>query len=106
VHKRNHRARQHGSYGSGRLYDIRVYGGINSREGLAEDEYARDLVMRSGIEYDLVDLSKGIGTRLLAKLQGVSQTPALVDGSESSRLLVGVNEISRYVKEHANHKLN
>ena len=69
-----------------------------------EDESARDLLRRSGISFELVDLSRGIGPNLRAKLKGISQTPALFDGNKPPGLFVGVNEITRYIKERNDRK--
>ena len=63
-----------------------------------EDEYARDLLRRSGIGFDVVDLSKGLGPKLRGRLQGVKLTPTLIDGKEPPRMFVGIAEISEYLR--------
>ena len=67
-----------------------------------EDQLAKDLLKRSGLDYDLADLSKGLGLKLRARLIGVKQTPTLVDGSNPRQFYVGINEISQFAKSHAN----
>ena len=67
-----------------------------------EDAYARDLLKSSGVDFELVDLSAGIGPRLRARLQGVRQTPTLLDRDRSPQLYAGMKEISDYVTEHKN----
>lgn len=62
-----------------------------------QDALAKDLLKKSGLKFDLVDLSNGIGTRLGARLKGVTQTPTLIDGNSPSRSYIGVREISRYI---------
>jgi glutaredoxin len=62
-----------------------------------QDALAKDLLRKSGLKFDLVDLSNGIGTRLGARLKGVRQTPTLIDGNSPSRSYIGIREISRYI---------
>ena len=69
-----------------------------------DDQLAKDLLKRAGLDYDLADLSKGIGLRLRARLIGVKQTPTLVDGSKPRQFYVGISEISQFAKSHSNPK--
>lgn len=64
-----------------------------------EDEYARKLLRSSGVSFELVDLSKGIGRKLRARLKGIRRTPALFDEHNPPGMFLGINEIVRYVKE-------
>lgn len=68
------------------------------------DEYARNLLRRSGVSFELVDLSKGIGPKLRARLRGIRLTPALVDENKPPGIFFGVNGIVQYVNERANPK--
>ena len=63
-----------------------------------QDASARDLLRKSAVKFDLVDISKGIGPRLSARLKGVKQTPTLLDGNNPQKLYAGVKEISQYIE--------
>ena len=80
--------------------------GVTVAKLSSEDEYARNLLKRSGVDFHLVDLSSGIGQRLRARFLGVRQTPVLVDGNNPPRFYSGVKEISQYVMEHNNSSQN
>lgn len=62
-----------------------------------EDFRAKDILKRSGIEFDLVDLSRGIKTNLFARIRGVKETPTLEVGESSGKRYVGLKAISDYV---------
>jgi hypothetical protein len=64
-----------------------------------QDAQAKDFLKKSGVEFDLVDLSKGTRVKIMARLRGVTETPTLLDESSSSRRYVGLTGISRYVSE-------
>ena len=64
-----------------------------------EDIRARDILRRSGIEFDLVDLSKGVKTSLVARIHGVKETPTLEIRESALKRCVGLKAISDYVNE-------
>jgi hypothetical protein len=67
-----------------------------------QDAHAKQIVTRSGIEFDLVDVSKSVRARLTGKLSGIKQTPTLLVETSPSRRYVGLQEISRYLAERQN----
>ena len=71
-----------------------------------QDATAKDFLRKSGLKFDVVDLSEGIWTRLGARLKGVRQTPTLLDRSRSPQLLVGLKEISEYATRYKNTRLS
>ncbi len=62
-----------------------------------QDAQAKDLLKKSGFDFDLVDLSKGMRTGLIARIRGVKETPTLEVGHGSARRYVGLKAISDYV---------
>ena len=71
-----------------------------------QDELARDLLRKSGLKFDLIDLSNGFRTRLWARLKGVRKTPTLLDGNSPKRTYVGVGEIFNYIRSNQTAKEN
>jgi hypothetical protein len=71
-----------------------------------DDALAKDLLRKARLRFDLVDLSDGIGTRLAARLNGVTQTPTLLDRNSPSKLHIGLKEISRYISSNQPGKEN
>jgi glutaredoxin len=65
-----------------------------------QDKEAKQVMKRSGIPFELVDLSKGRRAMLMARFQGVKETPALRIENESAKLYVGVNAITNYLRDN------
>ena len=59
----------------------------------------KDLLKKSGIDFETVDLSKGLRTRISAKLQHVSETPTLIVESSPPKRYEGVKAITQYLME-------
>ena len=64
-----------------------------------QDAQAKDLLKKSGIPFELIDISKGFRTRIGAKRSGVAETPTLLDRESVSKRYVGLKAISQYVAE-------
>ena len=64
-----------------------------------QDAQAKDFLKKSGVEFDLIDLSKGMRVKIRARLRGVTETPTVLDENSPSRRYVGLTGISRYVSE-------
>jgi hypothetical protein len=64
-----------------------------------QDSLAKNMLRKSGFQFELVDLSKGIRTRLKGALSGIKQTPTLLVETSPSKRYVGVEEISQYLTE-------
>ncbi len=62
-----------------------------------EDAEAKALLKRSGIDFELVDLSVGTKNRFTGLIRGVRKTPTL--RTESGETYTGLNAISKYVSE-------
>ena len=65
-----------------------------------QDAQAKDLLKKSGIPFELIDISKGFRARIGAKRSGVTETPTLLDGESVSKRYVGLKAISLYVAEN------
>ena len=64
-----------------------------------DDAWAKNSLAKLGIQFDLVDLSKGIGNRLKGTLRGIHETPTLMIESSPSKRYVGAKEISLYLSD-------
>jgi hypothetical protein len=63
-----------------------------------EDKQAREILMRSGMRFEVVDLSEGRGRgKLVALYRGVRNTPTLWVGGGHHREYEGVRAISGYI---------
>lgn len=67
-----------------------------------EDLYAKAVLKRSGLDFEIADISKGILTRLQAKVKGITQTPTLIAGNDSQRRFVGIKEIQKFLADKKN----
>ena len=66
---------------------------------LTQDAQAKDFLMKSGVDFDLVDLSKGAKARIVARIRGVRETPTLEVRQGSVKRYVGLKSISEYLSE-------
>lgn len=67
-----------------------------------DEELARLLLKRSRVDFEIVDLSKNVGTKLLARLKGITRTPTLAEENGSGRRFVGIKEIQKFLAEEKN----
>lgn len=87
-----------------------VHTNIDYAEGLGltklspEDSFAKDVLRRSGIKYDLVDLSDGLRTRISARIKGVKKTPTLLHNDSTPQRFVGIKAISEYATAISHHE--
>jgi hypothetical protein len=51
------------------------------------------------LQYDLIDLSKGVRARLKGTLRGIKETPTLLVENSPPRRYVGFKEISQYLRD-------
>jgi hypothetical protein len=78
--------------------------GHTSKEGRGEytlapeDAKAKDRLIREGINFETVDISKGIWPRIQAGLKRITETPTLVDEGPPVRRFVGTIGIFEYVE--------
>ena len=68
-----------------------------------QDGLAKRLLENAKIEFDLVDLSKGVLTNFAARFHGIRETPTLRVEKGTIRLHRGVKAISKYVDETQPH---
>lgn len=64
-----------------------------------EDSMVKDLLKKSGIDFETVDLSRGLRTRISARLQHVSETPTLIVENNPPKRYEGVKAITQYLVE-------
>ena len=69
----------------------------------AQDGFAKRLLENAKIEFDLVDLSKGVWTGFSARIRGIRETPTLKVENGTVRLYRGVKGISKYVDDAQPH---
>ena len=67
-----------------------------------DDAWANNLLKRAGLQFDLIDLSRGIGTRLKGTLNRINKTPTLIVESRPSKRYIGVREISQFLSDSRN----
>lgn len=61
-----------------------------------QDALAKNVLRKSGEQFELIDLSKGVRVKLKRTLSGNKQTPTLLVETSPSKRYVGVKEISQY----------
>lgn len=71
-----------------------------------QDAYANEMLRRSGIDFEVVDISKGVGSRLGAWFKGIKRTPTLLDGNTIPTSYTGVKEISQYINSNGTRKID
>ena len=64
-----------------------------------QDAQAKDYLTKNGVDFDLVDLSKGMKSGLIARIRGVKETPTLQVGKGHVKRYVGLKAISDFVGE-------
>jgi hypothetical protein len=62
-----------------------------------QDALAKQLLQKAKIDFQLVDLSKGIGASVAARLRGISETPTLRVENGSIKVYVGMEAIAKYI---------
>ena len=71
-----------------------------------QDAYAQEILRRSGLDFEVVDISKGVRSRLGARFKGVKRTPTLLDENTNPRAYTGVKEISQYISSNGTRKID
>ena len=66
-----------------------------------EDAMAKNMLRQSGLQFDLVDLSKGVRAKFKGTMSDIKQTPTLLVETSPTRRYVGFKEISRYLTEQS-----
>ena len=65
----------------------------------AEDTRAVNLLRKSGIRFEKVDLSGSLKAKFVARVRGVAETPTLLVQDSRLKRYEGVTAISQYINE-------
>jgi glutaredoxin len=84
----------------GSAYWVTDYAEGSTLSNLPEqDSFARNMLRRSGFQFELIDLSRGMRAKFSGRLNGIKQTPTLLVGTSPSKRYEGVKEISQFLTE-------
>ena len=61
------------------------------------DEQAKDILTKKAIDFELVDLSRGLKAGLIAKVRGIGETPTLQVETGPVRRHVGLKAITDWL---------